>query len=69
MQLHIFGENKSYKHFYEQRLAYKTKRCTCPTDMADNLTQTDTGLAALLSQMRDNKRLIITMVIHKNKKK
>ena len=25
MQLHIFGENKSYKHFYEQRLAYKTK--------------------------------------------
>lgn len=34
MQLHIFGENKSYKHFYQQRLAYK-KQKVCQSDGHD----------------------------------
>lgn len=44
MQLHIFGENKSYKHFfYQQRLAYKNQK-VCQSDRHGRwVTQSDTG--------------------------
>lgn len=49
MQLHIFGENKSYKHFfffYQQRLAYKNQK-VCQSDRRGRrVTQTDTGLGS-----------------------
>lgn len=45
MQLHIFGENKSYKHFIN-RLAYKNQKVSFNRH-GRQLTETDTGLAAL----------------------